>query len=53
MGRQGQLIQKGDQDWDRIGITMNFRLRKIPYEIKKYLMYHCENVYHQGQGKLW
>jgi hypothetical protein len=33
------------QDWERIGITTDLRLREVPTETKAFLGYHCEYIY--------
>ncbi len=33
------------QDWNRIGVTTNLRLREIPTETKRFLDYHNEYIY--------
>lgn len=40
------LSNKVDQrDWDRIGISTDLKLRKVPTETKKYLEFHSEYIY--------
>jgi predicted restriction endonuclease len=33
------------QDWDRINVSTDLRLREVPSETKEYLGYHCEYIY--------